>query len=479
MEIDVLIVGAGPVGLFLANECARRGLTYRIIEAHAAQSQHSKALAIFPRTLEIFDMAGRAQPFLEAANRVTGISFISRQHTLGRIDFRPSETPYQYVAMVSQDVTERLLLQSLRNRAGNVEYQTSLVSASQSADAVEAVVECNGSQQTIHAKYLVGCDGAHSVVRHIINLTFDGGEYADSFMLADILTNDALPADEMQLCPNDDGPLAIFPMSATRRRLVGTVDEVEDDAPTLDLVNRLLASRAPAGIKATSLVWSSYFHIHHRYVSRMQQGRMFVAGDAAHIHSPFGGQGMNTGLQDAWNLAWKLELSSRGLAKDVLLESYTAERHPIVKGVIETTHVLTTALGARNKIAQGIRDAAIPIVTRIPQFTHLFVERLSGLANAYKGSPIVRGSGERYFDESLRDGNIGRRYLLFTNAADQPAYSRLDALQKQFEGSLEIRRNGVTGIRLIRPDGYTAYNAASASDSDVSALREILQIQLR
>ncbi len=478
-ELDVLIAGAGPVGLFLANECARRSLTYRVVEAHATQSQHSKALAIFPRTLEVFDMAALATPFLDAANRVTGVALISHQHMLGRIDFRPPETPYHYIAMVPQDVTERLLVEGLHNRGGSVEYETTLVSASQSEDAVEAALDCKGSQQTVRAKYLVGCDGAHSVVRHVLDLAFDGGEYADTFMLADVMTNDALPADEMQLCPNEDGPIAIFPMNATRRRIVGTVDEIDGDAPSLDLVNGLLASRAPSGIKATSMVWSSYFHIHHRYVARMQQGRMFVAGDAAHIHSPFGGQGMNTGLQDAWNLAWKLDLSSRGLAKDALLESYTAERHPIVKGVIETTHTLTTALGARNPFARGIRDAAIPIATHIPQFQHLFVERLSGLANAYKGSPIVRGGGERYFDDSLREGNIGRRYILLTGDADEATNGPLDELRKEFSDSLEIRSNVEHGLRLVRPDGYTAFETTRGSASDLSGVLEVLRLQLR
>src|SRR5262249_37286890 len=161
----------------------------------------------------------------------------------------------------------------------------------------------------------------------LLNLSFEGGEYAETFLLADLEVEGDLPADEMQLCPSEDGPLAIFPMSKTRRRIVAMIDSpVGGGEPSLDLVQRLLAKRGPGGIQAFSMSWSSYFRIHHRHVTQMRVGRMFVAGDAAHIHSPFGGQGMNTGLQDVWNLAWKLDLFLRGHGNEMLLDSYAAER---------------------------------------------------------------------------------------------------------------------------------------------------------
>jgi|SRR5579883_2840360 len=219
LECDVLIVGAGPVGLFLANECARRGLRWRLIEARATQSLHSKALAIFPRTLEIFDVAGVVQPFLEAANRVTWVAVVARGRPLARILFAPDDTPYPFVAMVPQDVTERILAETLTRRGGRIEYETKLVTAVQHDGNVRATLERQGHTSEITAGFLVGCDGAHSTVRHLLDLPFMGEQYHASFLLADIETNDALPADEMQLCPSEFGPLAIFPMSATRRRI--------------------------------------------------------------------------------------------------------------------------------------------------------------------------------------------------------------------------------------------------------------------
>src|SRR6201986_4113623 len=308
-DTDVLIVGAGPVGLFLANECARRGLRFRLIEAQTTQSEHSKALAIFPRTLEIFDMAGVVAPFLEAANRVTSVSIVTHGRTLAHMRFAPEESPYSFIAMVPQDVTERLLAEQLRRKGGEGEYETSFVSAVQHDDRVSVTLERKGERVELEAAFVVGCDGAHSTVRHLLNLPFEGAQYDSLFMLADMETNDALPAGELQLCPSEFGPVAIFPMSATRRRIVATVEKAEGDAPSLELVRRILKQRAPEGIEARAIHWSSFFHVHHRQTERMRVGRMFIAGDAAHIHSPYGGQGMNTGLHDVWNLVWKLDLT--------------------------------------------------------------------------------------------------------------------------------------------------------------------------
>src|SRR5262245_13255419 len=344
-DTDVLIAGAGPVGLFLANECARRGLRWRLVEARPAQSEHSKALAIFPRILEIFDMAGIVAPFLEAANRVTAVAIFSRGRLLARIPFAPKESPYPFIAMVPQDVTEKLLVEELRRKGGAVEYETSLVSATQREDHVSVSLDRKGHREQMTAAFVAGCDGSHSKIRHLLNLPFEGAQYEASFLLADVATNETLPASELQLCPSELGPAAIFPMSATRRRIVATIDQPEGDAPSLDLVRRILAERAPRGIEAKDLYWRSYFRIHHRQVANLRVGRIFVAGDAAHIHSPFGGQGMNTGLQDAWNLAWKLDLVVNGRADARLLDTYSAERRPVIQNVIKTTHFLTTAMG--------------------------------------------------------------------------------------------------------------------------------------
>jgi 2-polyprenyl-6-methoxyphenol hydroxylase-like FAD-dependent oxidoreductase len=480
IDTDVLIVGAGPVGLFLANECARRGLSFRIIEEHSSQSEHSKALAIFPRTLEIFDMAGVVPPFLEAANRVTSVAVMTHERTLGHMRFAPEETPYPFIAMVPQDVTEKLLVEHLRRKGWEVEYETKFVSAEQREDCVGVTLDHNGKSMNLSASFVVGCDGAHSAVRHQLKLPFEGAEYKGSFLLADIETNETFPADEMQLCPSELGPVAIFPMTATRRRVVATIENSEGDTPSLGLVRKVLARRAPSGIEARAMHWSSYFRIHHRLAARLREDRIFIAGDAAHIHSPFGGQGMNTGLHDVWNLAWKIDLFLHGYGNEQLLDSYGAERLPVIRNVIETTDLLTKAMGTPNKLAQALRDTVIPMVSRLAPFQHAFVQRLSELGIAYRGSPIVEGPGRRYFDDSLRGGEgICRRFLLVLgNEAEASIMKATKQFAESFADIVEFRSARRQGLALVRPDGYIAYSAHNA-DSLVAleSVRSVLQRQ--
>jgi 2-polyprenyl-6-methoxyphenol hydroxylase-like FAD-dependent oxidoreductase len=485
IDTDVLIVGAGPVGLFLANECARRGLRWRLVETRSSQSEHSKALAIFPRTLEIFDMAGVAAPFLEVANRVTSVAIVTHGRTLADMLFAPEESPYQFVAMVPQDVTEKLLAEELRRKNGIVEYDTTFVSAVDQGDFVNVTLDRKGEGIEMNASFVVGCDGAHSVVRHLLKIPFEGAQYNDSFILADIETNESLPSDQLQLCPNELGPVAIFPMSATRRRIVATMQDTGEaiprgTAPSLELVRKILAERAPAGLEARSLRWSSYFRIHHRHAAELGVGRLFIAGDAAHIHSPFGGQGMNTGLHDAWNLVWKLDLVVRGHADQRLLQTYTEERLPVIKQVIETTHFLTKAMGTPNKLAQVLRNAVIPMVSRLAPFQHAFVQRLSELGVAYKGSPIVEGAGERYFDDSLRGGgDIRSRFLLMIDKdADSSSKQAASQICESMGDVVELRFNAGDHITLVRPDGYVAFSAPSREGiAALESARSLLERQ--
>ncbi len=469
-DTDVLIVGAGPVGLFLANECARRGLRWRLVETRSSQSAHSKALAIFPRTLEILDMAGLVDPFLEKANRVT----VSRcSDTWTDACSHAVRARGEPVSIHRHGSPGRDREAAGGRHSGEQSNETTFVSAAEQDGYVSVTMDRKGEAIKLTASFIVGCDGAHSVVRRLLNLPFEGAEYADSFMLADAETNQALPADEMQLCPSELGPVAIFPMSATRRRIVATVKNTEGDAPSLDLVRKVLAERAPIEIEAHALHWSSYFHIHHRQVAQLRVGRFFIAGDAAHIHSPFGGQGMNTGLHDVWNLVWKLDLVLRGRGSEELLESYSAERRPVIKDVIETTDLLTKAMGTPSKLAQILRDTVIPMVSRLAPFQHAFVQRLSELGIAYRGSPIVEGAGERYFDDSLRGGDgIRSRFLLvFDNDADSSTREAAERLSESFRDIVELRLRARDDITLVRPDGYIAFSARRRDG--VAALRAV------
>jgi hypothetical protein len=206
---------------------------------------------------------------------------------------------------------------------------------------------------------------------------------------------------------------------------------------------------------------------------------MFIAGDAAHIHSPFGGQGMNTGLHDVWNLVWKLDLFLHGHGNERLLDSYNDERLPVIKGVIETTDFLTKIMANPNKFPQALRDAVIPLVSHLAPFHHALVQKLSELGIAYKGSPIVDGPGKEYFDDSMRGGKgIRSRFLLLVDDKEVPAKEAARQLCDSFSDIVELRPSESPGLKLVRPDGYVAYSAHNGNSAAVlGSVRTLLERQ--
>jgi 2-polyprenyl-6-methoxyphenol hydroxylase-like FAD-dependent oxidoreductase len=476
LTTDVLIVGAGPVGLFLANECARRGMRFQLIEANAEQSKYSKALAIFPRTLEVFDMAGLAGPFLEKANRVTRVRIISADQELGDIPFKPENTPYSFVSMVPQNITEELLAQQLKSKGVEIEYGVEFLTAVEDDDGVLSTLQQNGERFQCRSAYVVGCDGPRSAVRHTIRIPMDGSEYPDAYMLADVDIAGEFPPNELLLCPTELGPVAVFPISATRRRIVATTKSADGEAPSLESVNLVLSTRAPMGLHATAMHWSSYFRIHRRHARHLRKGRMFLAGDSAHLHSPIGGQGMNTGLQDAWNLVWKLDLVLRGVADPALLDTYEAERLPVIKDVLETTHILTRVMTTPKKFAQVLRNLIVPTITHFAVVQNAFVQRLSEFGIHYEGSPIVEGHGERYLDDSMRGGEgIRSRFLLVLGPCESSVERDATTVANEVSDVVELRRTEKQGLKLVRPDGYVAFESKSASREDVSSVSLLLE----
>ena len=226
-DTDILIVGAGPVGLFLANECARRELRWRLIEERTSQSEHSKALAIFPRTLEIFDMAGIAGPFLENANRVTSVVVATHERTLARMRFQPEDTPYAFVAMVPQNVTERLLVEELQRKGGGVEYETRFVAAVQEDDACKCHLGPQGRTHEAHGLFCGGLRWGPQPGQALIEPAARGRRIRCCIHAGGCRNGiGPFPQDELQLCPSEFGPVAIFPISAERRRIVATVDHI-------------------------------------------------------------------------------------------------------------------------------------------------------------------------------------------------------------------------------------------------------------
>lgn len=405
VDVDVLVAGAGPVGLTAASELCRRGVSCRVVDRLPARLPYAKAVGVQPRTLEIWDRMGMAREAVETAVPLKGQLLYVNGEEGPRIDLElPPEVPYGFAALPQYE-TERLLEDLLRRWGGRVERDTELLSFEQDTGEVRAVLRLpSGGTEELTARYLVGCDGAHSAVRKGLGLAFDGGAFPEEYMLGDVEVDWDLPAgygvrashvvdghtDDMMVCiplPGDHRYRMSMPTPPELSR-AGSEGRADPDGvahgltgeqgpqPGLEHIQAVLDRLSPRPTTASSLRWSSVFRISHRIVDRYGRGRVFVAGDAAHIHPPTGAQGMNTGVQDAFNLAWKLATAVRGRAGAELLESYSAERHPVGEEV-----VARTLRHARSGIASDPDDPATIML------------REAQLLVGYRGSPIVGPDG--------------------------------------------------------------------------------------
>ncbi len=339
MKQDVLVVGAGPVGLTMAAELARYGVGVRIIDKAAQRTDKSKALVLWSRSLELIERMGCAPSFVAAGRQVRSASIVGGGKRITHISFDGLQTPYPYALMLPQSETERLMEQHLNGCGVQVERQVELIRFDSGPDGLRASLRhADGREEMIDAGWMIGCDGAHSLVRHGLGMQFEGETLPSNWILADVhLMGVPGGADEIAAYWHADGPIVLFPISPGRYRVVADVGETKagerPDDPTLAEVQAVLDQRGPGGITASEPVWLASFVINDRKVADYRSGRVFLAGDAAHIHSPAGGQGMNTGMQDACNLGWKLALVSRGLAAaEPLLASYSSERSEIAQG---------------------------------------------------------------------------------------------------------------------------------------------------
>jgi hypothetical protein len=371
---------------------------------------------------------------------------------------------------------------------GAVEYDTELIGLVDAPGGVSVRLRAARGEERSEARFVVGCDGAHSTVRHLIGFGFEGGEYEDSFVLADVDTVGDAPTGEMLICPHEAGPLALFPITKKRQRLVAMVAHDFAGEPTLDLANELIGQRGPWNLGASKLHWGSTFRIHHRQAPGMHKGSVFLAGDAAHVHSPFGGQGMNTGLGDAFNLAWKLDYVLAGFGTPNLLPSYSLERARVAKAVMRSTDLLTRAMGTANPLAQGLRNYFIPRLAENAAFRKLFVTTLSGLGVGYRGSQIVEGAGARAPDERLRAGDRerrlydvleGRYLLVYPASAPASAAAAFENFTRHYGGALTAISSDEAGeplVRLVRPDAYLALEASLHGDNPTPVLERLARV---
>jgi 2-polyprenyl-6-methoxyphenol hydroxylase-like FAD-dependent oxidoreductase len=344
MDTDVLVVGAGPTGLMLALQLVRRGVRTLIIDRHAGPSLQTRALGVQARTLEIYAELGIVGRALELGKRGTGANMWAQGRKMARVPLGEAGrdlTPYPFILILGQDDNERIMGDKLRELGHAVEWNTELVGLEQRADSVAATLNLpDGARRTISAAWVAGCDGARSAVRELNGITFPGAPYEHVFFVADTEATGTMVPDEINVYLWQDGFHLLFPMRGKDHwRIVGILPPALRDRNNVDFeaVIPSLHKEVGTGLSIKACTWFSTYRIHHRCAARFRERRCFLLGDAAHIHSPVGAQGMNTGLQDAYNLAWKLALVVNGRADAALLASYEEERVPVAQRLLNTT----------------------------------------------------------------------------------------------------------------------------------------------
>jgi 2-polyprenyl-6-methoxyphenol hydroxylase-like FAD-dependent oxidoreductase len=494
-ETDVLVVGAGPVGLLMAAELSRHGVRCRLIDKLAEPMHWVKALGVSQRTLEVWDDLGVVTEALDAGMSLRRqCVFVNREQVLDADVAFPDEAPYKYPLLLPQPETERLLGAHLARFGVRVERGVELRSFAEDGDGVQAALAKPGGAESVRCRYLVGCDGAHSTVRHGLQLPFEGGRFPAEFLLADVEIDWGFShptaclfmevregtLENLLVCiPYRDRSApdkARYRVSTMAQPVSATDWETPTPAaiqesvsgPSLEQVRDIVRQFVPVPATVSDLRWSSVFRISHRIVPRYRVGRAFLAGDAAHIHPPTGGQGMNTGLQDAYNLAWKLALDMRGLAHPGLLDSYSAERQPVGQAVVSRTQQRSLNIGDRSQHdRQALReDSQLSVNYRGSDWVSEHLSRADALAGGPKAgdrAPDVWGLRREGVEFPLRLFDLfrGTHHTLLLYGTDPTGAGVPEAVQRRCGDHLRV-------YRIVAPEasGRKADACPTLVDSD-------------
>ena len=509
MDTDVLIVGAGPTGLMLANQLVRRGVRVEIVDRHSGPAMQSRALGVQARTLEIYAQLGIVGRALELGKRGTGATMWAQGRRMAHVplgDAGRQATPYPYILVLGQDDNELIMGEKLNELGVKVQWNTEMIDFTQHADHVAATLKTpDGGSRTLTAAYIGGCDGAHSAVRKLSNIDFPGAPYEHIFFVADVTMTGTMSQEEVNVYLWRAGFHLLFPMRGKDHwRVVGIVPPELRGKENLDLDAVMPSLRKEAGtnLSIASCSWFSSYRIHHRAAKRFRDRRAFILGDAAHIHSPVGAQGMNTGLQDAYNLAWKLALVVKGEADPVLLDSYNEERLPVAQRLLATTDrgfklVVSDSWLAglmRTKVLARIAAFAMSI-ERIQKIAFRIVSqtginyRKSSLSRALEALPFdAPQCGDRFpwLHLKLRpDGQVEDTFKSFEDShfnlvafgqSAQEAFGdmvRVWNIPADPQNDRELVRAGIpqTSFYLIRPDGHVGLCGKKA---DCAAIKRYL-----
>lgn len=491
LQTDVLICGAGPVGLSLAAQLQAMGVACQIIDRNQGRSEKSKALVIWGRSLELLHTCMDASAFVAVGRPVRKARFYREGNPFAEIEFMQDKTEFGTGVLIPQSSTEQLLEEHLVARGGRVKRSTELLSFVQGSDHVACVLRnAHGVRSTVHAKYLVGCDGAHSVVRQGLGFDFAGREDGLRWVLADVALTGNVPDVDVASMWSKSGILLLFHFGENVWRVVAEEPLSNPDLPrrdpTLQEIQRYLDDRGARGVRATNPVWLSEFRVSERKVADYALERVFVAGDAAHVHSPAGGQGMNTGIQDACNLAWKLAWDIRGVGGKRLLRSYSTERSDVAAMVVKTTSHITRLATTESRALQCLRNTVAKIALHFDWVQDKVRHNLAEYNVAYRKSEIngqdarsrrtaIR-CGDRVPNVRWTDGLQCPRNLYAFLAGGRAALLILKSgKEKEIvaweQGMPEIRQSWITVELLITGDSCEANdrNKGSGDNSEFEA----------
>jgi 2-polyprenyl-6-methoxyphenol hydroxylase-like FAD-dependent oxidoreductase len=487
MNTPVLIVGAGPVGLTLACELTRYRVPVRIIDKAAQRTDKSKALVIWSRTLELLDRGDRGSaPFVEAGFKVNGVNIVAADGAVvGHVNMDSVASPYPYALMLPQSDTERLLEERLQRLGVSVERSTDAPALKIGADGVEATLRhADGREEMAHADWLAGCDGAHSIVRHTLGAPFTGETMPSDWILADThMKGYPFPDTEVAVYWAREGVLPIFPITQGRYRIIANISPSGGEHPrdpTLEEVQAIVEQRGPKGVSLFDPIWLSGFRINARKVASYRSGRAFLSGDAAHVHSPAGGEGMNTGMQDAFNLAWKLALAIHGTCGEALLDTYSPERSGVGNEVLKNTSRLTAIGTLHNPIAEELRNIVGRFALGLAPVQHAVVDNMSQVSVGYPESPM---NGRRHGSFHPAPGQrmapisgappfgAGSEPRFTVLALPSPAVAGVLSSFPKLLNEAPGAPPDAKGVWLIRPDGYVA---ATAPAADLSSISDVL-----
>ncbi|MFD5074230.1 FAD-dependent monooxygenase [Streptomyces sp. NPDC058371] len=462
---DVLIVGAGPAGLTLAAGLSQLGVDHVLIDRGSMVRPGSKAAAVQPRTLEYLERIGVSARLVQAGAQGRGFRLHDCEDTLLTATYEGLDTPYPYVLLISQQTTEEHLARRLGELGGVVHRDHTFLEMAPDFPGVTATIAGpDGVLRALSARYVVGCDGVHSAVRTAAGIGFPGQAHEQLFAIADVRLGpgtDAVPKEDTTFFLSPDGMLLVSPLAGGQHRIVGRASGPA--APTADDVEMMLADRGPrtGDIRVKEVVTASTYRVQERVAERFRDGPVFLVGDAAHTHSPAGGQGMNAGIQDAGNLAWKLHAVLTGLAPCELLDSYHRERHPIAAGLVAFTSQFAKLANVRDPLAGGLRNRVLAAAGAVPGFAGWITAKLSQLDLGYSqepdhGAPRVGGRVPPRLVPSA-----GLRWTLALPGGEVPE-------PPTEHGVLAVRHvPGLGTPLLVRPDGYLAAHGVPAASAVV------------